>query len=163
MGECFHTLTLRLAEFQFDYYDFNSDKQATDLEILTTNRIIKKEVIDSADLIEQIAKVLIVMGHKVDLNQDQQERQYRHMNANMKKLAKMMNLDETELTEEMEQTPATATDMRLSSEADLMGDSYNVRKSPFYQQMVIKQKKVKVASTTAQVLQDFGRRINESN
>lgn len=107
MSESFQVLALKLNEFHFENFDFNSDQQAIDVEILTTNRIIKKEVIDSADLIEQIAKVLIVMGERVDLNQRNSQQLYLQLNSNLQKMAQMLNLDVNEINTDliMEQDP----------------------------------------------------------
>lgn len=36
--------------------------------MLMTNRLIKKEVIDTADLVEHVSKVLIALNQKIDNN-----------------------------------------------------------------------------------------------
>jgi ATP:corrinoid adenosyltransferase len=37
-------------------------------EMIMTNRLIKKEVIDIADLVETVSKVILAMNEKIDAN-----------------------------------------------------------------------------------------------
>ena len=65
MGETFYKIVIQLQEFEFVYSDFRSVQDAKDHELLMTNRLIKKEVIDIADLQEQVSKVLVIINDKM--------------------------------------------------------------------------------------------------
>ena len=52
MGQIYFSMIQRLNEFSFDHHDFKMTMEADDHEMLITNRFIKKEVIDTADLVE---------------------------------------------------------------------------------------------------------------
>ena len=60
--------------FQFDNEDFKKIIEIHQRELKVTNRLIKKEVIDTADLVEQVSKVLIALNEKIDNN----DAFYRH-------------------------------------------------------------------------------------
>ena len=72
MSEQYFRLLQSLRDFQFDLYDFKNTQQALDHELLMTNRLIKKEVLDTADLVEQISRTMLFMNSRIDQSQQEQ-------------------------------------------------------------------------------------------
>lgn len=86
MGEAYILMIEELQVLQFDHEDFKRTIEQHDHEMLMTNRLIKKEVIDIADLVEHVSKVLIAMNDKID----HQEILYKNF---MKEQCKRQNID----------------------------------------------------------------------
>lgn len=68
-------MIVQLQQFKLDQADYNSEfgggpssgtRMRGTEELLKTNRFIKKEVIDVADLVEKVSKVLVIQNQKID-------------------------------------------------------------------------------------------------
>lgn len=62
----YDNLRQAIKQFKDSQAQFVSQEDSTEKEILQTNRIIKKEVIDIAEMMENTNKVLILMNNKID-------------------------------------------------------------------------------------------------
>ena len=59
-------MSISLSQFYLDKQELSTVLKARDIEISTTNKLIKKEVIDVAELMESVSKVIVAMNHKID-------------------------------------------------------------------------------------------------
>ena len=64
MSQLYYSLILQLSKFQFDRNELRQIQDSHDNEILMTNRLLKKEMIDMADLVESVSKVLVVINDR---------------------------------------------------------------------------------------------------
>lgn len=86
MGEVYIKMIQQLELLQFDHEDFKRTIEQQDHEMLMTNRLIKKEVIDIADLVEHVSKILIAMNDKID----QQDHFYKNV---LREQCRKMDID----------------------------------------------------------------------
>jgi hypothetical protein len=66
MNTAYFEMSISLSQFYLDKQELSTVLKARDIEISTTNKLIKKEVIDVAELMESVSKVIVAMNHKID-------------------------------------------------------------------------------------------------
>lgn len=66
LSKVYEKLIIQLGEFQKVKNYYKNSIQHAQLEVLKTNRLIKKEVIDIANMTESISTILMNLNAKID-------------------------------------------------------------------------------------------------
>lgn len=76
MRECHFVMMKKLRHFKQAYVEYKQTGDSIEAELLYNNRLIKKEVIDVAQLTESVSTTLLLLNRKID-------RQFDHLNKRL--------------------------------------------------------------------------------
>lgn len=182
MGIKYFEMIQQLRMFQFDNEDFKKTIEIHERELKVTNRLIKKEVIDTADLVEQVSKVLIALNEKIDNN----DAFYRNnileilkilgaspesVNVKASYASRQISVNPIGIEEvgEQDRKPyffhstgdvhQQINNSNLSDPNSPTDEPFNIRKSPFYQKRI---EKMRVVQETPihHAMQELGRHLS---
>lgn len=93
MNTAFFEMSMQLSQFYLDKQDLRSVQEVDIDQVHNTNKLIKKEVIDVADLVEAVSKVIVVMNQKIDRieNQNKNNKVDQQLDSVNKKLAAIVD------------------------------------------------------------------------
>ena len=78
MNEIFIKLQESLTDFTVDKEQYDKLLDENEVEMLNSNRVIKKEVIDMSDLVEKISTIVLSQNQKID-EQDEELREMKSL------------------------------------------------------------------------------------
>ena len=78
MNEIFIKLQESLTDFTVDKEQYDKLLDENEVEMLNSNRVIKKEVIDMSDLVEKISTIVLTQNQKID-EQDEELREMKSL------------------------------------------------------------------------------------
>jgi archaellum component FlaC len=61
-------MMIHLIRFNHSYYEFKKQLDSKEDEIVKSIRVIKNEVIDIADMVENLSRAIIALNEKIDVN-----------------------------------------------------------------------------------------------
>ena len=78
MNEIFIKLQESLTDFTVDKEQYDKLLDENEVDMLNSNRVIKKEVIDMSDLVEKISTIVLTQNQKID-EQDEELREMKSL------------------------------------------------------------------------------------